>query len=143
MKTIVAGCAVALLLVAGCGDGGAPACEEGAEVTTESRLRYEEIECGTGTEAARGDVVLVHYTGRFEDGSEFDTSGDGPPTRFFLESGNAIEGWVEGVAGMKEGGRRELTIPPDLGYGEAGFPPEIPGNATLVFEVELVEVEER
>ena len=141
-----------LLLGAACGDdsppatdsggGGSDGCEEGAVVEMDSGLEYEEIECGDGTEVARGDTITVHYTGTLEDGTEFDSSRGGDPIAFPLESGSLIEGWVEGIPGMKEGGRRELTIPPELGYGEAGYPPDIPPDATLIFDVEVVSVEE-
>lgn len=144
-------CLTALsLLFAACGDdstegggggGTADGCETGATVTTESGLEYEDLECGDGDEVARGDAVTVHYTGTLENGDEFDSSRGGEPATFTLESGSLIEGWVEGIPGMKEGGRRELTIPPDLGYGEAGNPPVIPGGATLVFDVEVIEVQ--
>lgn len=127
---------------AGSGGSGSDGCEEGAVVELDSGLEYEELECGDGTEVARGDVITVHYTGTLDDGTEFDSSRGGDPVSFALESGNLIEGWVEGIPGMKEGGRRKLTIPPELGYGEAGFPPDIPPDATLVFDVEVVSVDE-
>ncbi len=125
----------------GGGGGGPGDCEVGEVVETESGLEYEEVECGEGDEVARGDVVTVHYTGTLEDGEEFDSSRGGDPVSFPLESGQLIEGWVEGIPGMREGGRRKLTIPPELGYGEAGFPPAIPPDATLIFDVEVVGVE--
>lgn len=142
--------ALLLLLGAACGDDSAPSggggssdgCEEGAVVETDSGLEYEEIECGDGDEVARGDVITVHYTGTLEDGTEFDSSRGGDPATFALESGSLIEGWVEGIPGMKEGGRRKLTIPSELGYGEAGYPPTIPPNATLIFDVEVVAIAE-
>lgn len=139
-----------LLLVVACGDdapseggggGDAGGCEEGQTVTTDSGLEYEELECGDGDEVARGDSITVHYTGTLENGDEFDSSRGGEPVSFVLDAGNLIEGWVEGIPGMREGGRRELTIPPELGYGDAGFPPTIPGDATLTFDVEVIEVE--
>lgn len=152
MKTIRVALLVLLLAAAaGCGDdssssgdagGGSGGCEEGEVVTTDSGLEYEELECGDGTEVARGDVITVHYTGTLEDGTEFDSSRDGDPISFALESGQLIEGWVEGIPGMMEGGRRKLTIPSELGYGEAGYPPDIPPDATLIFDVEVVSVEE-
>ena len=141
-----------LLLGAACGDdsppasdaggGGSDGCEEGAVVELDSGLEYEELACGDGEEVARGDMITVHYTGTLEDGTEFDSSRGGEPIGFALESGNLIEGWVEGIPGMKEGGRRKLTIPPELGYGEAGYPPDIPPDATLIFDVEVVAVDE-
>ena len=139
-------CAAAfLLLFVACDDSspGAGGCEEGESVTMDSGLEYEDIECGDGAEVERGDIAVVHYTGTLEDGTEFDSSRGGEPFRAVLESGNLIEGWIEGIPGMKVGGRRELTIPPELGYGEAGYPPDIPPNATLVFDVEVLEVVDR
>ena len=108
-------------------------------VITESGLEYEEIECGDGDEAGRGDSVEVHYTGMFEDGEEFDSSVGGDPLPFTVGAGDVIAGFEEGVIGMKEGGMRTVTIPPELGYGETGSGP-IPPNSTLVFEIELVTV---
>lgn len=127
---------------AGGGGSDSDGCEEGAVVELDSGLEYEELECGDGAEVARGDVITVHYTGTLDDGTEFDSSVGGEPATFALESGSLIEGWVEGIPGMKEGGRRKLTIPSELGYGEAGYPPDIPPDATLIFEVEIVSVEE-
>ena len=125
------------------GAGGSDGCEEGAVATTDSGLEYEEIECGDGDEVARGDKIVAHYTGTLENGDEFDSSRDGDPIAFVLDPGLLIEGWVEGIPGMKEGGRRKLTIPPELGYGEAGHPPDIPPGATLIFDVEVIEIESR
>lgn len=124
------------------GGGGSDGCEEGEVVTSDSGLEYEDVKCGDGDEVARGDVITVHYTGTLDDGTEFDSSRGGDPVSFTLESGSLIEGWVEGIPGMREGGRRELTIPPELGYGESGFPPTIPPNATLIFDVEVVSIED-
>ena len=110
-------------------------------ITTASGLQYQDVLIGTGDLAEPGNRVKVHYTGRLEDGTQFDSSIDrGQPFEFTLGGGGVIQGWEEGIAGMREGGQRILTIPSDLGYGEAGRPPAIPGNATLIFEVELVEV---
>lgn len=149
VKTVGALLLVLLLAVAAaCGDdpspggAGAGGCEEGAVTTTDSGLEIEDVECGDGDEVARGDVITVHYTGTLEDGTEFDSSRGGDPVSFALESGQLIEGWVEGIPGMREGGRRKLTIPPELGYGEAGYPPDIPPDATLVFDVEVVSIDE-
>ena len=109
--------------------------------TTDSGLEIEDLECGDGAEAKSGDSVKVHYTGTLEDGTKFDSSLDrGEPFNFQLGGGMVIKGWDEGIVGMKEGGKRKLTIPSDLGYGDQGFPPDIPPGATLIFEVELVEV---
>ncbi len=104
-------------------------------------LKVEDLQIGTGAEAVAGKKVTVHYTGTLTDGSKFDSSLDrGRPFDFPLGAGRVIKGWDEGVAGMKVGGKRRLTIPPELGYGARGFPPVIPPNSTLVFEVELLGV---
>ena len=107
--------------------------------TTASGLIYEEIALGEGEEASSGNHVTVHYTGWLTDGSKFDSSKDrNDPFIFHLGMGQVIAGWDEGVTGMKVGGRRKLTIPPQLGYGMRGAGGVIPPNATLVFEVELL-----
>jgi len=104
-------------------------------------LDIQDLEIGTGAEAKAGQAVSVHYTGCLTDGSKFDSSLDrGRPFSFQLGAGEVIQGWDQGVAGMKVGGKRRLTIPPALGYGARGYPPVIPPNATLVFEVELLSV---
>ena len=102
-------------------------------------LKIDELAAGTGDVATAGRRVRVHYTGWLTDGKKFDSSLDrGQPFTFELGRGQVIKGWDQGVAGMKVGGKRKLTIPPELGYGARGFPGAIPPNATLVFEVELV-----
>ena len=107
--------------------------------TTASGLAYEELAVGNGAKASSGLRVTVHYTGWLADGTKFDSSKDrGDPFIFNLGMGQVIAGWDEGVAGMKVGGRRKLTIPPQLGYGARGAGGAIPPNATLVFEVELL-----
>lgn len=104
-----------------------------------SDLQIEDLKVGTGAEATAGQRVTVHYVGTLTDGSKFDSSRDrNKGFAFQLGAGQVIKGWDQGVAGMKIGGLRKLTIPPTLGYGERGFPPVIPANATLVFEVELL-----
>ncbi len=109
--------------------------------TTASGLIYEELCVGTGAEATSGQHVTVHYTGWLTDGTKFDSSKDrDDPFEFHLGAGQVIKGWDEGVTGMKIGGKRKLTIPPQLGYGARGAGGVIPPNATLVFEVELLEV---
>ena len=96
---------------------------------------------GNGAEAGEGKVAVVHYTGWLTDGTKFDSSRDrGEPFSFPVGGGQVIAGWDEGVAGMKVGGRRKLVIPANLGYGEMGAPPVIPPGATLVFDVELLDV---
>lgn len=105
-----------------------------------AKPKIDDLVKGQGPEAVRGKTVEVHYTGWLTDGTKFDSSVGGQPFSFQLGSGQVIEGWERGVAGMKVGGKRKLTVPPDLGYGARGAPPEIPANATLVFEVELLAV---
>jgi FKBP-type peptidyl-prolyl cis-trans isomerase len=105
-----------------------------------AKPKIEDLVTGKGPEAVRGKRVQVHYTGWLLDGAKFDSSVGGDPFTFQLGAGEVIEGWDRGVAGMKVGGKRKLTLPPDLGYGARGAPPEIPPNATLVFEVELLGV---
>ncbi len=110
------------------------------EISTASGLKYQELKVGTGEEAAVGKVVSVHYTGWLTDGTKIDSSLDGgTPLEFPLGAAGIIRGWNEGLAGMRVGGRRKLTIPPSLGYGDVGRPP-VPPNATLIFDVELVGV---
>tara|TARA_B100000676_G_scaffold284065_1_gene311380 strand:- start:580 stop:1482 length:903 start_codon:yes stop_codon:yes gene_type:complete len=111
------------------------------EKTLESGLRYLDHVKGTGEEATSGKEVVVHYSGYLADGTKFDSSHDrGTPFTFVLDQGRVIKGWDEGVAGMKKGGKRTLIIPPELGYGERGAGGVIPPNATLMFEVELLDI---
>ena len=164
-----ASCAAALLLLAACGSGGADAsasdageaaveeaspaastadsaCEAltsaptDSMTTTGSGLRHLQLAEGEGRTAGAGDTVAVHYTGCLTDGTKFDSSRDrGQPIRFVLGTGKVIEGWDEGLQGMRVGGKRILRIPPELAYGSRGGGP-IPPNATLLFRVELMEV---
>lgn len=163
------GALVALLLVAlvfvvtGCSSGSTDSATESSqteqateqpatdsvEATTGSsettgdvtELEIEDLTVGDGAEAKDGDTVSVHYTGWLTDGTKFDSSVDrGEPFEFTLGQGEVIQGWDEGVVGMKVGGKRKLTIPPDMGYGEQGAGGVIPANATLIFEVELLDV---
>ncbi|NJN18717.1 MAG: FKBP-type peptidyl-prolyl cis-trans isomerase [Oscillochloris sp.] len=111
-------------------------------LTTPSGLQYIELSPGTGPAPVPGDLVSVHYRGTLADGSEFDSSySRGEPFSFALGQGMVIPGWDEGIGLMKQGGKARLIIPPDLGYGARGFPPLIPANATLTFEVELVDIQ--
>ena len=106
-----------------------------------SKLQINDTNVGTGVEAVSGKRVVVHYTGKLEDGNKFDSSLDrDAPFEFVLGAGMVIKGWDQGVAGMKVGGKRTLTIPSDLAYGDRGIPGAIPPKATLVFDVELLEV---
>jgi peptidylprolyl isomerase len=113
----------------------------GQPTTTASGLQYWDIVVGTGATAMPGNPVKVHYSGFLTNGQKFDSSRDrGEPFSFPLGAGQVIKGWDEGVAGMKVGGQRQLRIPPALGYGDAGAGGAIPPNATLIFDVELLEV---
>jgi FKBP-type peptidyl-prolyl cis-trans isomerase len=114
---------------------------EGKPTTTPSGLQYWEITIGKGATAVAGKNVKVHYTGWLTNGNKFDSSVDrGEPFVFPLGGGRVIKGWDEGVAGMKVGGKRQLRIPPELGYGPRGAGGVIPPNATLIFDVELLDV---
>ncbi len=106
-------------------------------------LQIEDTVVGTGKEAHIGDTVKVLYTGTLMNGRKFDSTHDrgDEPAEFKLAEGSVIQGWVDGVKGMKVGGKRKLTIPSSMGYGAAGHPPDIPGGAGLKFDVELVSVE--
>lgn len=106
-----------------------------------TELKIEDLVVGTGAEAVAGKTISVHYTGTLTDGTKFDSSKDrGQPFEFTLGSGQVIEGWDKGFAGMKVGGKRKLIIPSSMGYGAQGAGGVIPPNATLIFEVELLEV---
>ena len=132
--------ACVLILLAGCGGG--------TERTSVTQLTGQDGRAGTGAEAMAGRTVTVHYTGWLYDesrpdrrGTKFDSSRDrNEPFSFTLGAGQVIQGWDEGVAGMKVGGQRTLTIPPQMGYGARGAGGVIPPNATLLFEVELLDV---
>ena len=113
----------------------------GAEITTPSGLKYTDLVAGTGATPQKGQTVTVHYTGTLASGKKFDSSYDrGVPADFKIGIGNVIKGWDEGLMTMKVGGKRRLVIPSSLGYGPMGRPPDIPGNSTLIFDVELLGV---
>jgi len=119
----------------------APTKVTGDGVKTASGLQYWDIKVGTGAEAKQGSHVTVHYTGWLTSGKKFDSSVDaGKPFEFTIGRGDVIKGWEEGVAGMKVGGKRQLRIPPELGYGASGYPGVIPANATLIFDIQLLGV---
>lgn len=130
----LAAAAVTYMIVSRAGKGG-------SEVTTASGLKYTDEVVGTGATPQKGQTVTVHYTGTLLNGTKFDSSVDrGTPADFKIGVGNVIKGWDEGLMSMKVGGKRHLIIPANLGYGPAGRPPNIPGNSTLVFDVELLGV---
>jgi FKBP-type peptidyl-prolyl cis-trans isomerase len=112
----------------------------GQEVTMPSGLKYQDVEVGTGAEASTGKSVTLNYTGRLTDGTQFDSSVGKAPLVFQVGAGTMVRGMEEGVVGMKVGGKRKLTIPPQLGYGERGYPGAIPPNATILFDIELLDV---
>lgn len=145
----------AILLLTACGgqgpDSGTGSAGSSAPIALPSgelqELTVIEIEAGSGDSVRRGDTAVVHYTGWFYDpeagnrrGAQFDSSRGGETFSFQLGAGRVIRGWEEGVDGMRVGGRRYLFLPPEYAYGERGAPPTIPPNASLVFDVELVEI---
>jgi FKBP-type peptidyl-prolyl cis-trans isomerase FkpA len=134
------------LLLAGC-TGGPPKGDASDWVLTDTGLKFNDIIVGDGREALSGDIVRVHYTGwLYIDGTRgkmFDSSEGREPIRFTIGSGEVIPGWEEGIEGMREGGERELLIPPVLAYGDQGAGAVIPPNATLIFTVRLIKIVNR
>ena len=121
--------------------GSGPTKVSGKPTKTPDGLEFWDIQAGTGTEAKPGNKVTVHYTGWLKNGTKFDSSVDNhKPFEFTLGAGQVIKGWDEGVVGMKVGGKRQLRIPPKLGYGAAGVGALIPPNSVLIFDVELLAV---
>lgn len=110
---------------------------------TSSGVSYWDIKVGMGATAMKGQTVNVHYTGWFTNGKQFDSSIGGKPLGFKIGAHEVIAGWEEGVAGMKVGGKRQLKIPPEMGYGAKGYPGAIPPNATLIFDVELISIDSK
>lgn len=121
-------------------DGSATSTDTAKPTENATELKIEDVATGSGEEAVEGKEVTVHYTGTLTDGKKFDSSHDrNEPFTFRLGAGMVIPGWEQGIKGMKVGGKRKLVIPPDLGYGASGNG-SIPGNSTLTFEIELVDV---
>ena len=111
-------------------------------MANDQKLLIEDIKVGEGDEVKSGDYIVIHYNGTLENGQKFDSSYDrGAPFKTRIGVGAVIDGWDMGVVGMKVGGKRKLTIPSQLAYGDSGIPGAIPGGATLIFEVELVGIE--
>ena len=110
---------------------------EGRVITTPSGLIYQDLREGSGPAAKNGDLLGVHYAGYLKDGRQFDGNVTTAPFTLTLGQGQVIKGWDEGLTGMKVGGERKLIIPPNLAYGEKGFPPRVPENAELTFYVQL------
>ncbi|CAN5658825.1 FKBP-type peptidyl-prolyl cis-trans isomerase [soil metagenome] len=146
-RSIVACVLTTLVGAAACTDSEGDTLVDELDIDLASReqraggLYSDDVEVGTGAEAVAGQLVVVHYSGWLADGTPFDSSRDGGvPFETIIGEGSVIQGWDQGIPGMREGGRRKLVIPPDLAYGAAGAGGVIPPNATLVFDVELLEV---
>ena len=136
-SSLAVACLGLSLALAGCGGGNSTT----SPSTGGGSLVIDDLVVGTGATAATGDTVTVNYIGTFTNGTKFDSSYDrNQPFTFRVGAGQVIAGWDQGVPGMKVGGKRRLTIPPSLAYGSAGVPPTIPGNATLIFEIDLLSI---
>jgi len=139
---LLLGCLVTLVVVlsVSCADDGKDAKKKGLQIGVKKRIDPEQCKI----KSKKGDSLQMHYTGKLEDGTEFDSSiPRGNPFTFTLGTGQVIKGWDQGLLGMCEGEKRKLVIPSDLGYGDRGSPPKIPGGATLIFEVELIKIDRR
>ncbi len=135
-SALMLGCLGVILCFVGCGSS-----NDTTGASTSGTLGIEDLVVGSGPTAAVGDVVTVNYVGTLTNGTKFDSSYDrGQPYVFRLGVGAVIAGWDQGVPGMRVGGKRRLTIPPSLAYGSAGYPPAIPPNATLIFDIELLSI---
>ena len=132
--------ALTLLLLSATTGRGDGAKKDEKVTKTDSGLKYVDQKVGDGKEAKDGDTVVVHYTGWLKDGKKFDSSVDRKEPFEFKIGGRVIKGWNEGVPGMKVGGKRKLIIPPELAYGKRGAGKDIPPDATLLFEVELLKI---
>lgn len=113
---------------------------DGELITTASGLKYKDLREGGGPAAKNGDLVAVHYAGYLRDGTQFDSNVKSSPFTLTLGKGQVIKGWDEGLVGMKAGSERRLIIPPDLAYGQRGYPPRVPENAELTFNVQMVKI---
>jgi FKBP-type peptidyl-prolyl cis-trans isomerase len=136
--SVIALASLAMIAQGGNADTSAPTKVTGAPKKTPGGVSYWDIKVGTGAEAVKGMKVRMHYTGWLTNGKKFDSSIGGQPYALTLGAGEVIKGWDEGIVGMKVGGKRQLKIPPDMGYGHPGYPPVIPPDATLIFDVELM-----